>query len=106
VDIFVLSSRFEGFPNALCEAMAHGLPVIATDCPSGPREIIRDGIDGILVQPENVAALSAAMASLILDEQKRHDLSTCATEIVTRFGIEKIMPMWEELLAEVVQEKG
>ena len=105
-NIFVLSSRFEGFPNALCEAMAHGLAVIATDCPSGPREIIRDRIDGILVQPENVAALSTAMASLIVDEQKRHDLSTCATEIVTRFGIEKIMPLWEELLTEVVQEKG
>jgi GalNAc-alpha-(1->4)-GalNAc-alpha-(1->3)-diNAcBac-PP-undecaprenol alpha-1,4-N-acetyl-D-galactosaminyltransferase len=105
-NIFVLSSRFEGFPNALCEAMAHGLAVIATDCPSGPREIIRDGIDGILVQRENVAALSAAMASLMVDEQKRHDLSTCATEIATRFGIEKIMAMWEELLAEVVQEKG
>ena len=97
-DIFVLSSDFEGFPNVILESMACGTPVISTDCPSGPNEIIVNGQSGILVPTEDEKALAEAILKLLRNETLRRTLSEEAKRRVETFRIEKILPQYEEVI--------
>jgi GalNAc-alpha-(1->4)-GalNAc-alpha-(1->3)-diNAcBac-PP-undecaprenol alpha-1,4-N-acetyl-D-galactosaminyltransferase len=101
-DLFVMPSRFEGFPMALCEAMVCGLPVLAADCLSGPREIVEDGINGILVATEDVDALTVGLDKLMSDPAKRAQIAQNAPQILDRFGIDRVMGIWAEAIDRVI----
>ena len=95
--IYVLPSRFECFPMVLLEAMSLGIPCIAFDCPTGPRHIIKNGIDGVLIEKENVEAMANAIVELIEDEEKRKWLGTNAFENIKRFSPEHVYQLWKRL---------
>ena len=101
VALFVLPSRFEGFPNALLEAMASGCAVIAADCPAGPSEIIRGDLDGVLIPPDDVEALARAMDRLMADAVMRERLGRHAREVTGRFGADRIAPLWDAVVMRV-----
>lgn len=96
--IYVMSSRFEGFPMVLLEAMSFGLPVVSFDCETGPRDIINDGIDGILVKPNDIQGLASSICKLIEDESLRKEMSFNAKSNIKRFSKENIIFKWDEVL--------
>lgn len=104
--IFVSTSILEGFPMAMCEAMAHGLAVVAVEYSPGIRDIIDDGVNGIIVAPDRVDDVAAALERLINNPEERTRLGTNARNIIDRYGIERIMGMWESVLRKVLESRS
>jgi glycosyltransferase involved in cell wall biosynthesis len=100
-EFFVMSSRYEGFPMALCEAMSCGLAVVASDCSAGVRQIVRPGLDGLLVPPGEPEALAQVMLWLMQDPQGRGRLAAHAPEVVERFGLKRVLEQWDLLFRQL-----
>jgi GalNAc-alpha-(1->4)-GalNAc-alpha-(1->3)-diNAcBac-PP-undecaprenol alpha-1,4-N-acetyl-D-galactosaminyltransferase len=97
-DLYVMSSRFEGFPNTLAEAMAYGCAAVSYDCDTGPRDIIRHEQDGLLVTPVgDVAALTRALERLMRDDAERERMGTRAIEVRKRYSMSRILELWDRL---------
>lgn len=96
--IFALSSRFEGFGLVLTEAATCSVPAVSFDCPCGPNEIITDGVDGFLVEPENTDMFAEKLITLIRDNELRANMGRKAYENSKRFSINTILPQWIELI--------
>jgi glycosyltransferase involved in cell wall biosynthesis len=99
--LFVLSSRAEGLPMVLLEAMSTGLPVVAFDCPTGPAEVIEHGITGMLVPPKDVTGLATALVELIEDSDRRRAMGAAAFESSRRYFMPSIRDSWERLFGEI-----
>jgi glycosyltransferase involved in cell wall biosynthesis len=100
-DAFVLTSRYEGFGNVLIEAMACGVPVVATDSP-GTREIVRPGVDGLLVVDHEPAAVAEALERVLADPALRARLAEGARAGAARFALPKIAADYERVFGEAV----
>lgn len=100
-DIYVMSSRFEGFPNTLAEAMSYGVAAVSFDCDTGPRGIIRHNADGLLVPPSDSAGLKTALARLMDDESLRKRFAERALGVRERFSMERVAGLWEGLFKEI-----
>jgi glycosyltransferase involved in cell wall biosynthesis len=101
-ELVVLSSRFEGLPNVMLEAMALGRAVIAFDCPSGPRELSQAGHDAVLVPKNDVGALADAMERLMVDEDERRRIGRAALSVRERYSMERVLSVWDDVLSHVL----
>jgi glycosyltransferase involved in cell wall biosynthesis len=103
--VFVLSSRFEGFPLVLVEAMSKGMAIVAFDCPTGPRDVIDDHRNGLLVRQKRIGALAEGMLELIEDEGLRRRCGAAAAETARAYAIDVIGPHWDRLFSDLHAER-
>ena len=104
--IFVMPSRFEGFPMILLEAMSCGLPPVVYDFPNGARELVTDGVNGRLLPERDAEGMAAALSQLMTDEELRRKLAQQAAAAVDGYRLDTIAARWEEIFAELVQARA
>jgi glycosyltransferase involved in cell wall biosynthesis len=100
--MYVLSSRFEGLPMVMIEAMTHALPVVSFDCPTGPSDVLTDGREGLLVPPKDTAALADALCRLMDDGALREKMGLAALETAHDYSPSAVHPQWEKLFTDLI----
>ena len=103
--VFVMTSRKEGFPMVILEAMSVGLPVVAYDCPTGPRDIVSDGVDGHVVPNGRMRLFTEALGGLMHDADRRRRFGAAALQKATQYRIDAIADRWETCFHELAAAK-
>ena len=104
--IYVLSSRYEGFPLIICEAMSCGLPIVAFDCPSGPSEMVSDGTNGYIINKVgDIISMSERISNLIENEQLRKEFGKQSYQMSKKYNIDYVMSKWTQLFEELSKLK-
>jgi glycosyltransferase involved in cell wall biosynthesis len=103
--IYVMTSRLECFPMVLLEAMSHGVPVVAFNCPTGPYYIIQDKVDGLLIERNNISAMADAVMDLIANEEKRKEYGKAAYQNISRYSPDKVYALWQALFDGISSER-
>lgn len=100
--LYLMTSKYEGFPLVLLEAMSCGVPPISYACKCGPKDMISDGMDGFLIEPKNHSDFAEKINYLIENEEKRKEMGKNAAKNIQRFSEEKVMKKWNDLFLELV----
>jgi glycosyltransferase involved in cell wall biosynthesis len=104
--IFVLSSRWEGLPLVLLEAMSVGMGVVSFDCPTGPREVIEDHVNGLLIRPRKMEVLAAGLSEMMDDAELRRRCAERAIETAHDYSMEAVGPQWESFLRDAWERRA
>jgi len=101
--VFLLTSKYEPFGLVLPEAMSCGLPIVAFDCPYGPRDIISDGVDGFLISNRNEEEFLEKVCLLIKNSDLRVQMGQKGYSSSKRYHVENIMPLWNSLFRKIIE---
>ena len=97
-DAFALTSKYEGFPNVLIEAMSHGLPVVSYDCDAGPSDVIESGVNGLLVKPDDIEVLIESLSLVMNDQDLRKKLGCNALRVKSTYGTGLVCDHWTSVV--------
>lgn len=103
--IYVMTSRLEGLPMVLLEAKANRIPVVSFDCPTGPSELINDGVDGILIPAFDTEKMAEKICELIEDDKKRADFSSHTKDNLHKYQKDSIVNQWVNLVEELTKDR-